>query len=237
MWGDLAPFETEYLMAEEEKAIPAERKKELEKLLKAVESGRLDSSIVKRYLEEGTALLGDDSPMMLDVRRRANLERVLGRDPGNLRIHTGERARGAAEAMDARAFAVGERDIFLSSDIANRLDTKEGFAVLAHEATHSLQEQAPVAFSRSGPATDEMERQARSVEERVLAQDSPGVTANLKEGPGEEGRKAEEGFDPAKLMDSLSDYDRERLERMVYDIIQRRTRFNADRMGAPNAAD
>ncbi len=224
-------------MADEEKGIPKERKRELEKLLKAVESGRLDSAIVKRYLEEGTALLGDDSPMMLDVRRRANLERVLGRDPGNLRIHTGERARSAAEAMDARAFAVGERDIFLSSDIANRLDTKEGFAVLAHEAAHSIQEQAPVGFRRAGPATDEMERQARCVEARVLAQDDPGSTANLKEGPGEEAQKAEQSFDPATLLDSMTEYDREQLERMVYDIIQRRNRFNAERIGAPYTAD
>lgn len=224
-------------MSDEEKGIPKERKKELEKLLQAVESGRLDSSIVKRYLEEGTALLGDDSPMMLDVRRRANLERVLGRDPGNLRIHTGERARSAAEAMDARAFAVGERDIFLSSDIANRLDTKEGFAVLAHEATHSLQEQAPVAFSRGGPAGDEMERQARGVEARVLAQEDPGSTANLKEGPGQKAAEAQETFNPEKLLTQLSDYDRERLERMVYDIINERQRFNADRIGTPRTRD
>ena len=164
-----------------------------------------------------------------------DLARVLGKDPGNLRLHSSLRAQQAAEAMGARAFAVGEKDIYLSSEMAGKLDTPEGFAVLAHEATHTMQEQNAVGFSRPGKAHDALEREARQVENRVLAQDDPGSVAAMHEGGQHEESKAEAGgLTPDQLLTNMDDRQRRMIAKKVRKILDDRRRLEADRMGRPS---
>ncbi|MBR56620.1 MAG: hypothetical protein CMH54_01035 [Myxococcales bacterium] len=219
-------------MAEEPKGLTKEQRRELEELMQAVESGRMDAEIVQKYLDQGTSLLGDESPMLLSHKQRTDLTRVLGRDPGDLRIHTGKRARDATDAMSAKAFAVGERDIFLGGEVSGSLDTREGFAILAHEAMHTIQEQADVGFRRGGAATDELEAQARRVESRVLAEDELTTASTMHEGD----RLVGETHDasppsPTELLNRLSDHDRQRVAERVLAILKSRSRLDADRFG------
>ncbi len=65
---------------------------------------------------------------------RSRLEPGLGVDLGGVRVHTGARAAEAATAINARAFTFG-RDIFL-----NRGESPNDLSVMAHEATHTVQQ-------------------------------------------------------------------------------------------------
>ncbi len=73
----------------------------------------------------------------LSLGERSVLEPALGHDLADVTVHTGPRAHRSAEAMNARAFAVGThivlgRDVDRSASLA--------LEVLAHEATHVVQQ-------------------------------------------------------------------------------------------------
>lgn len=223
-------------MPDDTRGLSDEQRRSLERLMKEVEAGRLDQQVIRRYLDEATALVGDDSPMLLDHRRRMDLAKSLGKDPGALRVHTGSRAQEATEAMGARAFALGDRDIFLGSDVVNRLDSTEGRAILAHEAMHTMQSGNSLGFSRPGTyAHDRHEAEARMVEERVLAEDDPAHTISLPEPPGGAGNqaKAAKPFDPTTLLEKLTDQQKADIEKKVMEIMEERRKLELDRMGAP----
>ncbi len=59
---------------------------------------------------------------------------------GEVRVHTGPRARAAARALRARAFAVGPHLVFGEGEYAP--DTADGRALLAHELAHAAQADA-----------------------------------------------------------------------------------------------
>jgi len=222
-------------VSEDTQGLGEEQRRTLEKLMKEVDAGRLDHQVIRRYLDEATALIGDDSPMLLDHRKRMELAKSLGKDPGALRVHTGSRAQEATEAMGARAFALGDRDIFLGSDVVHRLGSTEGKAVLAHEAMHTMQAGSGLGFSRPGTyAHDRHEAEARVIEERVLAEDDPAHHVSLPESPaGEVQGKSKEAFDPSKLLEKLTDAQKAEIEKKVMEIIEERRRLELDRMGAP----
>lgn len=69
---------------------------------------------------------------------RERLEPVLAADLGEVRIHDGDRAAGLAGALGARAFTAG-RDIFFGRG-EYRPGTSQGLGLLAHEATHTVQQ-------------------------------------------------------------------------------------------------
>jgi len=83
-------------------------------------------------------LRGGGRPLDAGVRR--DFESRLGHDFGRVRVHTDERAAGAAQALSADAFAVGADIVFApgryspSSTVGRRL--------LAHELTHVVQQSA-----------------------------------------------------------------------------------------------
>ena len=221
-------------MSEESRGLSPEQRRSLERLMKEVEAGRLDQRVIRQYLDEATALIGDDSPMLLDHRRRMELAQSLGRDPGSLRVHTGERAREANEAMGAQAFALGDNDIFLGPDVAHRLHTPEGKAVLAHEAMHTMQSGPGLGFSRPGTeAHDRHEAQARAVEERVLAQDDAAHTVSLPEAPPKDDSVHPEAFDPMALLENIKDHQKAEIEKRVMEILEERRKLELDRVGAP----
>ena len=74
----------------------------------------------------------------LDENTRGKLERGLGSSLAGVRIHTGEEADHLSREMHAVAFTTGQ-DIFFRSGLFNP-HTPEGLRLLAHEATHTVQQ-------------------------------------------------------------------------------------------------
>ena len=74
----------------------------------------------------------------LDSSTRATMEERLGGDLGGVRLHTGARAAEAAQAVQAKAYTIGQ-DVFFG---AGRYDprSREGKRLLAHELSHTLQQ-------------------------------------------------------------------------------------------------
>jgi hypothetical protein len=69
---------------------------------------------------------------------RGQFEQSLGTDLGGVRVHTGPDAAAAAQALDARAYAVGQ-DVFMG---AGEYDpsSAQGQFLLAHEVAHTVQQ-------------------------------------------------------------------------------------------------
>ena len=82
------------------------------------------------------------APLPRDL--RAELQQALGVDLDAVRVHTGPAAAQAAEAIGARAFAVGQ-DVHFGAG-AYDPDTAAGRHLIAHEVAHTVQE-------RGAPAT------------------------------------------------------------------------------------
>lgn len=76
----------------------------------------------------------------LDAGARADMEPRFGVDFGAVRVHTGPLAAQAAEAVGARAFALGNRLVFGAGEY--RPGSFEGRSLLAHELAH-VARQAP----------------------------------------------------------------------------------------------
>jgi hypothetical protein len=70
---------------------------------------------------------------------RAFFESRFGRDFSNVRIHDGQAADAASQAMDARAFTLGSDIAFARGEY--RPGTGEGRRLIAHELTHTLQQE------------------------------------------------------------------------------------------------
>jgi hypothetical protein len=113
-----------------------------------VETGGLQEDIISRYADFGRELLSDTSPGTVDVRIAGALKPILG-DVSNVRIHSGKLATEAARAMDARAFAVGDGDIFIDHSMLDQSSTR-GAALIAHEIAHTRDAATGFALSRSG---------------------------------------------------------------------------------------
>jgi hypothetical protein len=80
----------------------------------------------------------------LDAGVQRSLESGLGADVSNVRVHTDGEADHLARSVDSVAFTTGS-DIFFRSGAYNP-GTPEGMHLLAHEATHTIQQaQGPVA--------------------------------------------------------------------------------------------
>jgi outer membrane protein OmpA-like peptidoglycan-associated protein len=80
----------------------------------------------------------------LDAPVQRQLEAGLGADLSGVRVHTGSEADHLARSVDAVAFTTGA-DIFFRSGAYNPA-TPDGLHLLAHEATHTVQQAAgPVA--------------------------------------------------------------------------------------------
>jgi hypothetical protein len=100
-------------------------------------------------LGPGAALPGAD---------RAFFESRFGRDFSNVRVHDGEAADAASQAMAARAFTLGSDIAFARGEY--RPGTGEGRRLIAHELTHTLQQE--------GGTRRTVRRQQQAGEERHL---------------------------------------------------------------------
>jgi hypothetical protein len=76
----------------------------------------------------------------LDANTRAFMEPRFGYDFGRVRVHTGGRAAGSAQAVHARAYTVGRDIVFDKNQYAP--ETIRGRQLLAHELTHVVQQGA-----------------------------------------------------------------------------------------------
>jgi hypothetical protein len=79
----------------------------------------------------------------LDDSVRSYFEPRLGHDFSHVRIHDGAAATDAADALQARAFAVGNDLIFATGEYSP--NTSSGRYLLAHELTHVVQQGAAAA--------------------------------------------------------------------------------------------
>ncbi len=75
----------------------------------------------------------------LPAAQRARFEPRFGQNFGDVRLHTGPDAAAAADAVDARAFAVGNDIVFGAGQFAP--GTAAGDLLLAHELAHVTQDQ------------------------------------------------------------------------------------------------
>jgi outer membrane protein OmpA-like peptidoglycan-associated protein len=88
----------------------------------------------------------------LDGATRQFMEPRFGQDFSNVRVHTGSQAAESATAVNALAYTVGNHVVFGRSQYAPA--TQAGRKLLAHELTHTVQQesQAPAQLSRKcGP--------------------------------------------------------------------------------------
>ena len=74
----------------------------------------------------------------LDAGTRDFFEPKLGRDLGNVRVHTGSEAAAAARGLNALAYTTGEHIVFDAGQYAP--ETNAGRRLLAHELTHVIQQ-------------------------------------------------------------------------------------------------
>ncbi len=160
----------------------------------------IGESLADRYARIGARLLSDQMPSRLDSDLIDRLTRV-GFDATRLRsirVHRGLKAHAAADALGARAFAVGEGDIFFGRGEFDP-STRSGRAVIAHEVAHvapptglSGPASAPANFSAGmgapvlserkrgdeDAAEDELhEQSAREAEAMVYAQEEENAPA------------------------------------------------------------
>ena len=94
--------------------------------------------------------LGEGQPLTPDS--RAFFEPSLGRDLGQVRIHTDERAQSAARGLNARAFTLGRDVAFAAGEFDPGSQT--GRHLLAHELAHVVQQadRGPAVQRQPAPA-------------------------------------------------------------------------------------
>ncbi len=200
----------------------AQQAGELGTQLAATRSEQIGADLADRYAAIGARWLADPLPTRLD---NDLIERLAGqgfrRDRlADIRVHRGSRAQAAADALDARAFAVGDGDVFFAPGQYDP-STPEGRAVIAHEVAHV----APPSHAGAGAGAAAMpvlnerrrrdgasdgeaeERVARQAEARVFAEESRGGAPEMAASPvaasAPAARAAPKRIDPHVLEDKV----------------------------------
>ena len=106
-----------------------------------------------------------ESGARLPQAQRHQMEPLIGRSLGDVRIHTGEAAARAAEGLSAEAFTIG-RDIFFARGRYDPASVR-GRALLAHELTH-VRQQTGGESRVMGKDGEAGEAEARQTEQAVL---------------------------------------------------------------------
>jgi hypothetical protein len=111
----------------------------------------------------------------LDAGVRRWMEPHLGRDLGDVRVHTDARAADSARMVAARAYTVGRRIVFGAG--AYTPGTDDGRRLLAHELAHVAQQEgaaAPGETLEIGKPGDGAEREAERVSASAAAAEGAG---------------------------------------------------------------
>lgn len=212
-----------------EQADEAERRRAADEVAARVEDPGLQERIIERYLGYGRELLADQLPTRLDPRIAKRLEPLIG-DVSRVQVHTGPMATAAAEAFGARAFAIGDEDIFVAEGQYDPTSSS-GAALLAHEAAHARDASTGFALAAdtAGGAT-EHERYAERIE-RVFAQEdllSAELREELEEQPAGRSGGAPAGGAAKAALDGI---DRVELERRVWQLLEKQTSRRHERTG------
>jgi len=88
-------------------------------------------------VDQAAVVTREPGKPLLD-RTKSFFEERMGRDFGDVRIHTGGKADRAARSIDAQAFTLGNDMVFQSN--VYQPGTREGKRLLAHELTHVVQQ-------------------------------------------------------------------------------------------------
>jgi Domain of unknown function (DUF4157) len=147
----------------------------------------------------------------LDVALRGEMERRLGHDFGDVRVHVDARAAAAARTLDADAFTCGADIVFGAGRY--RPGAEDGQWLIAHELVHTLQQGRCAAAAAlqvsllSVPDADPLEREAADVAGRIAAGEPvpPGtVTIAAPAARGRIARQARAALEqiPAEVPDS-----------------------------------
>ncbi|MGM0574501.1 MAG: DUF4157 domain-containing protein [Myxococcota bacterium] len=200
-----------------------EEREALEELAQRVEEPGLQDRILERYQSYGRELLSDTVPSHLDPRITSRLEPLLG-DVGHVRVHRGATASKAARAMEARAFAIGDEDIFVD---AGEFDPQspEGAALLAHEVAHTRDAATGFAMSsRRGPTDTERERFADEIAMVFAEEEDEAEAPRMAEEPDRPGARPDKPRAKAGV-------DKKRLEERVHEILAERGKRERERNG------
>lgn len=119
----------------------------------------------------------------LDAGVRAFMEPRFGQDLSGVRVHSDAQAAASAGAVHARAYTVGSHIAFASG--AYSPTTTTGLRLLAHELTHTIQQQGHAGGTLApqlevGAVDDPAEHEADRIADYVMATPASGVSA---EGP------------------------------------------------------
>lgn len=87
----------------------------------------------------------------LDAGTRSFMEPRFGQDFSQVRVHTDNKAADSARAVNARAYTVGQHVVFGPGEFAP--DTTGGRHLLAHELTHTMQQDGMLHPMQSGGLT------------------------------------------------------------------------------------
>jgi hypothetical protein len=220
--------------------------------LAGAQTEQMGKTLTDRYASMGARWLSDQVPTRLDPVLIDRLARMGFRSDrlDQVRIHRGPKAQQAAGALSARAFAVGESDIFFGQGEFDP-HTRGGLAVLAHELAHVAPPDAGVGAgggiapgmgggmpsSFQGPVLNERkrgdedasgaeahERQARDAERRVFAQDDGGGSPAMASGPAAPVKTDQDAKDERKIDPAV-------LEAKVLQLIGKWERLESERTG------
>jgi len=211
-------------LAKGDEAATEEEAALFEQLAGRIEEPGLQDRILERYTSFGQDLLSDALPSRVDPRIAKVLEPILG-DIGDVRVHTGPMATAAAQAMDARAFAVGDRDIFLDPAHLSSAPREAG-ALIAHEVAHTRDAATGFALSaKAGSDTSAREAFAHEVAHR-FAQEWDDEGDSIVRGTDE--------TSPVTGPDGMPgepEIDRELLATKIVEALEKQDRSLSDRVG------
>lgn len=119
----------------------------------------------------------------LDEATRAFVKPLFGRDFSNVRVHTDAAAAQSAQAVNALAYTVGQNIVFDDGQYAP--GTGAGQKLLAHELTHTVQQNQHGMDSHSGihlgRPGDQAEREANHAAAQVVANRPAGVVGSERQ--------------------------------------------------------
>ncbi len=105
-----------------------------EQSLQSVTSNQVDNINLPSVVEDVISSEGK----ALDTNTRASMDSHFGHDFSQVRVHTDAKAAGSSEAVNARAYTVGNHIVFNTSEY--KPGTLIGDALIGHELAHVIQQ-------------------------------------------------------------------------------------------------
>jgi hypothetical protein len=122
----------------------------------------------------------------LDSTTRGWMEARLGHDFSKVRVHTGSQAAASTQAVQARAYTVGQQIVFAPGQYAPA--TPGGRWLLAHELAHTVQQAGAGSAAQArlvvGAAHDPAEAEADRMADQVLGGGSLAGSTAITQSPG-----------------------------------------------------